>query len=206
MPRQYAILTGDLIASSAMSAAQLDAAFDALQRAASRMADWDGQITTGFGRRGGDGWQFAAEHPARALRYALMLRAELRCLGKTHATRIAIATGPGTLPPDHDPNGAHGAGFIDSGRLLEGLPAHVGMAHASGGALGAAVRLADHISAGWTPAQARAMREMLWPRSRIRAEAAAALGITRQAVNQALWSAGFPALSDALDLIEGDTP
>ncbi|HEY9039142.1 MAG TPA: MarR family transcriptional regulator [Roseovarius sp.] len=196
MAGSYAVLTGDLMNSSDLDPAALDAAMDSLRDAA---LDFGGT----FGRRGGDGWQCAAPEPANALRYALILRAALRSLRKDHATRIAIAAGAGTLPASGDVNAAHGPAFTASGRLLEAMPAHVGMADAAGGAQDAATRLADHISSGWTPAQARSVRLILWPKGRIRADAAAALGITRQAVDQALWSAGFPALSDALDLIEG---
>ncbi len=196
MSGPYAVLTGDLMNSTDLAPAALDAALVDLNTATS---DFGGI----FARRGGDGWQCAVPDPASALRYALILRAALRSRGKEHATRIAIAAGAGTLPSSGDVNAAHGPAFTASGRLLDALPAHVGMAHASGGALDAATRLADHISAGWTPAQARSVRLILWPKGRIRSDAAAALGITRQAVDQALWSAGFPALSDALALIEG---
>ncbi len=195
MTAQYSVLTGDLIESSKLDPAALGAAMNAMQDAAA-------QFGGAFARRGGDGWQCAAPGPREAARYALILRAALRSLGKDRATRIAIAVGAGALPADGDVNAAHGPAFTASGRLLEALPAHVGMAHAEGGALGAAMRLADHISAGWTPAQARSVHLVLWPKGRTRKDAAAALGITRQAVDQALWSAGFPAISDALDLIE----
>lgn len=202
MPKQFAILTGDLIDSTGLGATKLNDALQTLEKASHDISDWNGGIVTGFARRGGDGWQCAIAAPALSLRAALALRAALRELGKSHATRIAIAEGSGTLPADRNPNSGHGPAFIASGRLLDALPSHVGMAHAAGGDLGAAVRLADHISSGWTPAQARAVRLMLWPRDRIRADAAKHLGITRQAVNQALWGAGFPAIDDALALIE----
>lgn len=196
MSGYYAVLTGDIIASSDLAPAALDAALEALGAAALSING------AAFARRGGDSWQLAAPHPACALRYALVLRAALRSLGKEHATRIAIATGAGSIPASNDLNAAHGPAFTDSGRLLAALPAHATMAHAAGGALDASTRLADHISAAWTPAQARAMRLMLLPSPGPRAEAAAQLGITRQAVDQALWSAGYPALDAALHLIE----
>lgn len=201
---RFAVLTGDLIASSKFSPAKLDAAMAALGDAVEHIGGWQDSIVTGFARRGGDGWQCALSAPRLSLRAALYLRASLRHLGKDHATRIAIAEGEGILPADRDPNGAHGPGFIDSGRLLEALPSRTGMAHDAGGALGAAVRLADHISQGWTPAQARATALMLPPPDRSRADAAKSLGITRQAINQALWAAGYPALEEALALIEND--
>lgn len=202
MSDRFAVLTGDLIGSTGLDRTQLDGALGALERAVEDISHWQDGIVTGFARRGGDGWQCAVSAPELSLRCALFLRAALRDLGKPFATRIAIAQGSGTLPASRDPNAAHGAAFTASGRLLETLPAQTGMAHDRGGATGATVRLADHISSGWTPAQARAVRLMLWPRDRIRAEAATRLGITRQAVNQALWGAGFPALDDALTLIE----
>jgi hypothetical protein len=106
------------------------------------------------------------------------------------------------LPDDADANRGHGPAFVASGRLLTEIDGHARMAHASEGALGAATRLADHVAQGWTQAQARAMCEMLVPGAGPRTAAAERLGITRQAVNQALWSAGFPALDAALDMIE----
>ncbi len=196
MHHDYAVLTGDLIGSDDLAPEVLDGAIAALAQSAHLIKG------AAFARRGGDGWQVAIPAPRLALRHALILRAALRSLGKDFATRIAIAAGPGTLPEDGDPNAAHGPAFTASGRLLEALPSAAGMAHAAGGALDAATRLADYISAAWTPAQARAIHLMLAPGAPIRAEAAKALGITRQAVNQALWSAGYPALDAALGLIE----
>ena len=76
------------------------------------------------------------------------------------------------------------------------------LAFANGGALGAATRLADYVSAGWTKPQARAMREILWPDRPTHAKIAAELGISRQAVDQNLSSAGASAILDALYLIE----
>ncbi len=206
MAQNYAVLTGDLIGSDDLAPDALDAAMSALATSADAIG---GAV---FARRGGDGWQVALPtlsigdaregHNGHELRHALTLRAALRTLGKAYATRIAIANGLGTLPAEGDPNAAHGPAFTASGRLLEALPSGAGMAHAAGGALDAVTRLADHVSAAWTPAQARAMAVMLPHDAPIRADAAKRLGITRQAVNQALWAAGYPALDAALRLIE----
>ncbi|MFN3208884.1 MAG: MarR family transcriptional regulator [Roseovarius sp.] len=200
---QFAVLTGDIVGSSDLTAPQLDAALAAIGDAVSTVTDWRDGLLTGHARRGGDSWQCAISAPSLDLRVALFIRAALRCEGKALSTRIAIARGPGSLPADADPNAAHGPAFTASGRLLNDVSGHAQMVHASGGALAAATRLADHISQGWTVAQARAMHAALPPGTGPRAEIAEALGITRQAVNQALWAAGFPAISDALDLVEG---
>ena len=204
MANKFAVLTGDLINSTALSAFQVDAAMTRLDAATREASGWANGAITGFRTRGGDGWQAALSAPEFALRLALIMTAQLRHTEDGIATRVAIATGTGTLPDDGDTNRAHGPAFVASGRLLEGLDKQVRIAHASGGTMAAATRLADHIAQGWTQAQARAMAEALVPGAPPRATIAEHLGITRQAVNQALWSGGFPAIDEALSLIEGE--
>ncbi|HBG97239.1 MAG TPA: hypothetical protein DDY29_00415 [Rhodobacteraceae bacterium] len=197
-----AVLTGDLIASQGLGRDGLAAALAALAAGAADIARWEGCAGTSFGRFRGDGWQLALPCPARALRAALVLRAGLRGAGKSFATRIAIATGPGRLPMG-DINAESGPAYVASGRALDTLAAPATMILAGGGAAGAVVRLADHISAGWTQAQARAARRALPPGRRTQSDIADSLGISRQAARQALIAAGVPALASALDLIEG---
>jgi hypothetical protein len=198
----FAVLTGDIVASTGLSPARLDAAMETLATATREISGWRPGLVAGFGRRGGDAWQCAVSAPGLALRAALYFTAVLRREGADLSTRIAIATGQGALPGDADTNRGHGPAFVASGRLLAEIDSHARMAHADGGALGAATRLADHVAQGWTPAQARAMSEMMPPGAGPRAAAARRLGITRQAVDQALWAAGFPALDAALEMIE----
>ncbi|THH38815.1 MarR family transcriptional regulator [Aliishimia ponticola] len=200
----FAVLTGDIVDSSALTAADLDASLDALYSACMEISRWQPDLTAGFARRGGDAWQMAISAPALSLRAVLFAQAGLRRRDKNLYTRIAVAIGDGTLPQDGDTNSAHGPAFTESGRLLEHLPKHVLMSHASGGAPAATLHLADHIARGWTQAQASAMYEILPPGSGPRSKAAEALGITRQAVNQALWSAGYTALDAALAAWEAE--
>ncbi|WP_058248453.1 hypothetical protein [Tropicibacter naphthalenivorans] len=192
-------MTGDIVKSGALDASALDEVMHTLQTASDQIATWDPTFAT-FARRGGDGWQLAMGQPARVLRAALYLQASLRRMNKTYATRIAVAVGRGTFPDIDapDPNAGHGRAFTMSGRLLEQLGGARLMAHARGGAQHAALTLADHIAQGWTQAQARAVVEMLPPDAGPRLEAAKRLNITRQAVDQALWAAGFPALETAI--------
>lgn len=202
---QYSVLTGDLVASSDLAPKDVDAALITLETAAAAIAHWrNPPVLTRFARRGGDSWQIAIEDPALGLRAALYLHA---CLTRDHAapiTRIALANGDGTLPDTGDLNAAYGPVFTASGRLLGDISGQNRMAHASGGATHAATRLADHIASGWTQTQARAVAALLPPNAPTRAEVAKSFGITRQAVNQALWSAGFPKLQDALTAIEAE--
>ena len=197
----FVVLTGDIVASTDLQVEVLDATLASVAEAAEAIGGWPGVTRCGFARRGGDAWQLAFDAPALGLRAALYITACIRRLDKGRATRIAMAVGDGQMPGD-DPNAAHGAGFTASGRLVEELPSGRYLDDAAGGAAAAAARLADHIAQGWTPAQARALAEQLPPHAGPRAEAAARLGISRQAVDQALWAAGFPAIEGALSALD----
>lgn len=197
------VLTGDLVASSDLTPEAVDAALVTIDTAVTEISDWHSpKRITRFARRGGDGWQVAIDAPSLALRAALYIQACLKRENAATVTRIALAAGTGSLPETADLNAAHGPVFVASGRLLTTLSGHALMAHADGGATHAATRLADHIASGWTQAQARAVASQLAPNAPPRIEVAQAFGITRQAVNQSLWSAGYPALDDALQAIE----
>lgn len=204
MPRPLAVLTGDLIASTDLSAAQFDTAMAALRSAAEQLSGW-GTIRhdTCFTPSRGDGWQIIVRPAELALRAALFLRASLRGHGKDYASRISIATGKADIPADGNLNQASGPAFVASGRGLNILSRWAEMRHADGGGVAAATRLADHISQGWTPTQARVMAEMLPPADVTQEEVARRFGKTQQAVQQALSGAGYAAIGDALELIEG---
>ena len=203
------ILTGDLIRSTSLSGTMLDDAFEGLADAASEIAAWTADTPAGFHstrftRSRGDGWQIILFSPRLVLRSALYLRASLRRLGHSVDTRIAIATGIADSGLGSDLNSAVGPAFVESGRKLDDMREPATMAHVDGGPMAAVVRLADYISQGWTEAQAKAMYHMLWPSGRTRNSAARAIGVSRQAVDQALASAGYHALKDAMNLIEAD--
>ncbi|UWQ03622.1 MarR family transcriptional regulator [Aliiroseovarius crassostreae] len=207
---QIAVLTGDIVNSSALSLKELDLALETLNLATKCFSDWPTEsppLTTAFARRGGDSWQTILETPKLALRAALFLRATLMGAGPFQ-TRIAIATGEGSLTDKamKDPNYGHGPAFTHSGRLLEKLPRNSLMQHADGGPLSAAYLLADHISREWTQAQAATMALALAPTRRTQQDIAEHLGISRQAVAQSLKSAGYTAINAALELIETAPP
>lgn len=196
-----AVLTGDLIGSSGLAPERIEEAFAVLGSAAERIAAWQGHPTS-LSRYRGDGWQIVVMRPRLALRAALVLRAALRAGGRDLSTRIALASGQDRPPHLPDLNLATGPVFVASGRALDTIEAPAQMVLAGGGALGAAVRLADALSQGWTQAQARAILPMLAPVPPTRILVAESLGIRRQAVEQALIAADYPALSQALEMIE----
>ncbi len=197
-----AVLTGDLIGSTGLAPARIEQAFEVLRAASLRITQWQDHSPL-LSRYRGDGWQIVLVRPTLAVRAALFLRAHLRAAGRDLSTRIAIATGCDLPPTSPDLNLATGPVFVASGRALDALEPPAQLCFASGGAMGAAVRLADALSQGWTVAQARAIAPMLAPHPPTRVAVAETLGIRRQAVEQALAAADYPALSEALQLIEG---
>jgi len=205
----FHVFTGDLVNSSQMSKSELDAIMAAIHDLVIDVSDWpsgtDEKTIAGFARRGGDAWQVACSGGINALRVALCIQAKVRATLEDAATRIAVANGDGIMPVE--PNSAHGAAFTASGQLLETLEDRRLMAHAAGGALDAAFCLADHIAQGWTQAQARALYLKLQSGKIANRVIAEHIGISRQAVDQALAAAGYPAINDALKALDGmETP
>ena len=66
--QSFAVLTGDIVGSTALPPARLDAAMQVISSAARRVATWPGTPVTAFARRGGDSWQLAVADPALGLR------------------------------------------------------------------------------------------------------------------------------------------
>jgi hypothetical protein len=196
----FCVLTGDIVGSTDLSAAEL---FEISQILAD--ANSDLKLVAGpphFDIHRGDGWQATFTSRRKALRVALLFRAVLHARNEKYITRVAIAIGDESLEYK-DISKANSPTFIISGRTLDAMPDDHLMAHASGGSHQAATVLADYISRGWTSAQARAIAPFLHPdESWTQKEVARNLGISRQAVGQALDAAGYPAIKAALTAIE----
>ncbi len=190
------VLTGDIVGSTELPRAGqervlslIETAFQSLSQHASDKLD--------FYR--GDGWQMRFQDAGSGLQYALFIRAVLKSEDDAFDTRVAIADTAGSAPVPK----AWDANAEASGRALDDMPRDVLMAHAAGGAQHAATLLADHISRHWTAAQARAIRPFLAPRPRVtQQQVADTLGITRQAVGQALDAAGYGPISRALKALK----
>lgn len=193
-----------------MGAEAIGRAMAALAAAAEAQAAWHG-APLHFTRQRGDGWQVALVRADLALRSALGFRAALRSLGADRASYIAAAEGdgPDLATVSGDLNGRNEMVFVEAGRALDALKApeknqsDQSLAHAAGGAAGAAFALADHISRGWTAAQAATIAPFLAPgRPPTQTEVARALGKSRQSVAKALDGAGYEAIRAALAAIE----
>lgn len=204
MPITIAVINGDLVKSTSLPEPRLDLAFRTLEAAAEDIAGWQApEAPTAFSRNRGDGWQVFIADPGLALRAALYLRAALRAQGRDLATRMAVGIADGGPPETRDLNTANGPAYVAAGHALDTMKAPVEMCVASpDAALRAVFRLSDHLSRGWTPKQAAALMPVLAPKGATHQAIAARQHVTRQAVGQALRSAGYDAINDALRMIE----
>lgn len=197
----YAVLTGDLVGSTAMSANEFSKSIQALDRGSKRAEEWLGQPAH-FTRCRGDGWQMLVTDARLALRVSLLLKAGLRSEGQGLSTRVAIATGTAPFERQSNLNFVGGDVFQASGRALDSMQRSMTLHHCAEGGFGAVARLFDYISSGWPARQAAAVSLAIDPQRTTFRDMATSLGISRQATGQSLVSAGFDAISDALLLIE----
>lgn len=198
---KLAVITGDLVSSTALAEKDMSARMATVERAAAELADWGSP--TYFTRQSGDGWQMVIRPPELALRAALFIRSHLMRDGAARVTRMYIAAGNAELHSENL-NDATDPVFVASGRGLKSLPKRALMGHADKGALGATTRLLDHISQNWTPAQAKLMSDALLPQNLSQKEIAKRHDISQQSVQQSLSAAGFPAVEDALRFLEAN--
>ncbi|WP_126977395.1 hypothetical protein [Frigidibacter oleivorans] len=208
MPRHIAILTGDLIASTAAPSAALAATMQRLAEAADEIARWGGAASaaTRFTRFRGDGWQICTA-PAQSLRAAVYLHACLRARRDLLATRIAIGLGPVDTLGSADLSDARGAALVASGHALDGMRRSRVLAIAGPGIDARdriILQLIEDILRRWTRPQAEAAALMLTIPAPTLDEAGRRLGITPQAVNDRLTKGGVQSLRDALAMWEED--
>ena len=81
MNRDIAVLTGDIIRSSDLSAEELSRVLAVIKKAAGKIAEWQNEDTL-FTRFSGDGWKLVLANTMFVLRATMYLRAYLRREGK----------------------------------------------------------------------------------------------------------------------------
>lgn len=196
----WAIFTGDIVKSTAMTRAELDAVFTRLEEAADAVATWQDQPTR-MTRFRGDGWQMAVT-PQFTFRAALVLRAAVRRCGKTADTRFGIGLGDAHFAGD-DLSRADGAALVRSGHALDTMPRARRMnAPDTPVALRVALPLADRIVRGWTMRQADVAYYMLAPEPPVQAILAQQFDLTQQSVQGHVDAAGIDELREVCDVLE----
>ena len=198
-----AVLTGDLIASTAAAPERVEAAMAALSRVARE--PWLPEDLR-FTRFRGDGWQMLLPRPGLALRLCLRLAAELSARQVGLATRISLGLGGVDHAGTADLSDAAGVAFLRSGRGLDRMARGRHWAISGGAALplwtAGMIELAEWQAARWTAGQAEVVADWLDPVRLTQGERAGTLGLTRQAWKSRLDGSGITAWAQALAAFE----
>ncbi len=197
---QLAVLTGDIVKSSALPDGGLAQIFAGLDAAAMAVADWQ-DVAPRLTRARGDSWQAVCAAPF-AFRAALAFRAGVRMTGKAHDTRIGLGIGDGTVT-GADLADADGAAFVASGRALDDMARTARLATDTAPlALQTALPLADHISSRWTVRQAQIALASLAVPAPTQDALAEQFGVSRQTVHSLQDAAGIRALIEVCEMLE----
>jgi len=204
MSRIVAILTGDLIGSTAVPP-------EAVERSMRIIADCAGEIgqDTDFTRFRGDGWQIRLLRPGDCLWACLLILARLRAVDGALGCRIAIGIGEEYDTDASTLSTAMGPAFTASGRTLDQMKPDRLLALGSlpkppDSFRQLATTVAATLAARWSVSQAEAMALKLDVDSpagdrESNDRIARQLGITRQAVDARLKAADYPILNDAIE-------
>jgi len=208
--KKYAVITGDIVDSSKLSKTQRKQLPAQIAKASRDTRDFFGAaVPMEVDVFRGDGWQLIVSEPTASLRVGLFFRACLRTAAKRGRgldTRLAIAIGTVDFVGDRV-SGGDGEAYRLSGRLLEQIPGKQRLQIALPGeagddAIAVIVRLIDVIARGWTGRQAQAVCGALrgWTQEKIAGSWPGK--VSQQAVTKHLDAANWPALEEALILVE----
>ncbi len=207
MEHIVAVLTGDLIGSTGAGPDAVDRAMRALADTAAQLSQ-EAESDTRFTRFRGDGWQVYLDHPRHALRAILLMTATMRAADNGLATRISVGIGQVTRLGTQGLSDASGEAFVISGHGLDQMPKSKRLTIAGGGGdakwHSPIFDLVEWQSGKWSREQAEAVMLALGPDRPSYRDIAAALGISRQALQARLSSAGYYAVEAALHRFEND--
>lgn len=203
-PQTIAVLTGDLINSTALGPAGIDRAMKALEKAAKKIQTW-GVSPLHFTRHRGDGWQVMLDDPRWALRAAIYFRATLQAIES--AAYIGIAEGDVSHTIGENLNFENAEVFALSGRALDNTKFTIyRINYSRDDVFDALMILVNRICDSWTTTQAATVAAAFDSQDIFHdptaTEIAKQLGKSRQAVSKALHSAWFWDLYETLHLVE----
>ncbi|MBL1436144.1 MAG: hypothetical protein COB08_008100 [Rhodobacteraceae bacterium] len=193
-----AVLTGDIVKSTALSRDERDALFAGLKAGADAVEALQDEPAQ-FERFSGDSWQMLVQ-PKLALRASLVMRAFIRQESKSFETRISVGIGAVEPLSPEGLGASDGPAFWASGRGLKALKGAQYFCTNTGNK--PIFILADEISKRWTQAQARVLAFSLLLPHPTQESVASKVGISQQSVRNHLAAAGEPALLAALADIE----
>jgi hypothetical protein len=209
-PQRYAVLTGDIVGSTALSPPGLPTLMQRLREAAEQFsAAFPGAVFGKLDVFGGDGWQVLMTDWKRSLRAAFYMRAMAKGMEALKAdSRVAVAWGAvdaESLKPERISEST-GEAFTRSGRALKimrkqgRLVLDVGESCDEWRFLQTSVALVDELANRWTSRQAETVAMALLGRSQ--EGISSATGKRQPTVQQALRTAGWRGIDDMLKELE----
>ena len=208
---QYAVLTGDFIKSSQLSATELDAVKSTLRNAVDAVKGWKRNLVKGklaFFR--GDSWQLLLTDPALALRVAIYLRARL-IGGGLADSRIAVGIGSVKNLSVSDISQSTGEAFSLSGEQLDSMkdPARLTCVVSpsvpeTAALIPIVVSLCDALISEWTQRQAEIVSLAAAPAPVTQVEMGNALEkpVSQQFIAKSLKGSQWRAIEKALSEVE----
>jgi hypothetical protein len=209
--RLYAVLTGDVIRSEQIGDNGLEVVGSILRDIRSVLNQaYPGLVVGEPQVFRGDAWQLVLSEPRLFLRVALYVRARIKSVGPEYDTRIAVGVGTARKLVPRRISESLGEAFTRSGHELDRmgrkkeirlhLPDEV---RAELDWMPVLLHLVGEIAQRWKGRQAVAVAHVLLDEDSKQEDVARKMGgVTRQAANSALVSAGWPALLEAVTLIE----
>lgn len=209
--RLYAVVTGDVIASSKLSTASRRTLHEAMTATSTNLLEaFREDLLAEVDIFGGDSWQIVLTTPVPALRAALFYRAGLRARMRSHQFDVRMALAIGTIdfiPGDRVSQG-NGEAFQLSGRTIKAMSKGANMRlrfpnRPEEGVLDVVVQLVDSLAARWSDKQALAITGALrgWKQDRI-AKSCWDRPISQQAVAQHLDRAAWSSIEVGLRFCE----
>lgn len=210
----YAVLTGDVVGSSKLTASERRTLQEVMTSASERvLSTFADGVPYPPARFRGDGWQFAIIEPHRSLRIGLFFRGLILAGMQTRRvdTRVAIGVGGVDFMPSATISSGDGEAYRLSGEALETLPRSSRMALLVSErcpsplteALDVIVKLVDLQARGWTGQQARAIVGALLDRTQESiARHEFEKRISQQAIAQHLDRAGWGMIEQAVRFYE----
>jgi len=219
--KSYAVLTGDLVKSSRLTAAMSKTAMDRLKKLAIEFGEiYPGSLIGRMDTFRHDSWQVLLDHPALAFRAAVFLRSALKMESDAdtkYDTRVSIGVGGVELVSKRRISDSRGDAFVYSGKGLD-VMANQRLALINGEDSSVLWRMLKHgviplldgIVSDWTPPEARAVYGSLkgwtqeetagsWP-----PRSDTGKRPTRQAVGDSLLRAHWGEVDSALHRIESE--
>lgn len=207
--QSYAVLTGDIVKSSKLTAAQLESVRECVLAAVDQARSWRRGIIKGkaeFYR--GDAWQVLVADVSQALRVALLIRACVIAQGVAD-TRVSLGLGTVENLSRTRVSLSTGEAFVLSGHALDELSATTRLTIAASSSvlspwLRVSALLCDALVNQWTARQAEIIALMLDSPDTTHEKIASQVAppISQQAVSKALTGAGWMAVEQLLMTFE----